>query len=454
MSLSIFRNKNPQLYKRLITLAIPIMAGNFLQTLYNLADTYFLGKLGKVAVSAPSIAFNIIFFLIVFGFGFSSAGTTLISQAKGKQDQDKINFYLGQTTFIMTICSILIAVAGVLLTAPLLRLLQVPEEVYSYTFTYMRIIFYGVPFMFMGFILQGSLQGIGDSITPLLVQTATVILNILLDPLLIFGWGPVPALGVSGAAYATVFSQMVASGISWYILLKGRKGMKLLAANMRPKRDAIRLILRIGVPSSLGQGFSALGFTVLQGIVNSFGTAVIAAFGVGNRIISLFNMPAQGLAQANAVLVGQNLGAKNREGAKQVVMQALITTFVFITLGMSLTFFRGNGFVKFFVDDPEVLAHGKVLFRIVSPSVVFFNLFTIIIGAFQGGGDTKPIMVLNIVRLWGIRVPFAYLLGHILAFGPQGIWISMFLSNCIVALTGFILYSRGRWMDKLNPDSV
>lgn len=442
------------LFKRLMALALPIMAANLLQTLYNLADTFFLGKLGRVALSAPSISFNIIFFLIVFGMGFASAGTTLIAQSKGKQDQAKVDFYLGQITFLLFFCSILIGLTGFLLTRTLLVLLQVPEEAFHYTFQYMRIIFCGLPFMFLGFLLQSSLQGIGDSVTPLLVQLGTVTLNILLDPLFIFGLGRFPALGVAGAAIATVLSQIVASAISLTILIRGRRGIKLKRENLKPNLSAMKLIFSIGLPVSLGQGISALGFTVLQGIVNSFGTAVIAAFGIGNRIISMFNMPAQGLAQANAVLVGQSLGAKNKENAKKVVRIAIISMFLFISLGMTFTFFNGHLFVRIFVDDPEVISHGQSLFRMISPSVVFFALFTVITGAFQGGGDTKPIMVLNITRLWGIRVPFAYLLSYILSFGPKGIWMAMFLSNSVIALIGFYLLSRGRWMEKLNPDNI
>ena len=127
---------------------------------------------------------------------------------------------------------------------------------------------------------------------------------------------------------------------------------------------------------------------------------------------------------------------------------------LFRSLGMTFTFFNGHLFVRIFVDDPEVISHGQSLFRMISPSVVFFALFTVITGAFQGGGDTKPIMVLNITRLWGIRVPFAYLLSYILSFGPKGIWMAMFLSNSVIALIGFYLLSRGRWMEKLNPDNI
>ncbi len=443
------------LYAQLIHLALPIMGANLLQTLYNLADSYFLGKLGKEAISAPSISFNIIIFLIIFGAGFSSAGTTLISQAKGREDADKVEFYVGQTFGILVLVSFLIMITGLLLTDPLLRLLQVPTGLtYEYTKTYMRIIFYGMPFMFVAFAFRGILQGVGDSLTPLKIQIITVSLNVGLDYLLIFGIGPFPVMGVAGAAWATVISRSIASVIDIYLLSSGRLKIRLRMSTIKPDRRAWGLIMSIGLPSSIGQGVSALGFTTLQGIVNTFGPAVIAAFGVGGRIIALFNMPAQGISQATAVLVGQNLGAKAPDRAVQVVRYGLMTIAVFIIAGMSLTFFYGNLLVRFFVDDPEVIFYGATLFRIVSISVVFFALYTVLIGAFQGGGDTKPIMVVQISRLWLIRVPVAFFLTSIVHMGPDGIWWGMFASNFVVAIVVWLLYRTGRWKYRLNSDTI
>lgn len=218
--------------------------------------------------------------------------------------------------------------------------------------------------------------------------------------------------------------------------------------------ESARLFIGIGMPASLGQGISAFGFTVLQGVVNSFGASVVAAFGVANRIISLVNMPAIGMSRATASLVGQSLGARNTERAKRIVRMSGLTIFGFVGIGMIFAFFYGNLLVRFFVDDAEVIGHGAILFRIVSPSVVLFALFTVILGAFEGGGDTKPVLVMHAVRLWGIRVPLAFLLAVRLGMGPPGIWISMFVSNLVIASAGFLLLRSGRWMHKIDPDKL
>lgn len=447
-------SSNRDLYRGLVTLAVPIMLNNLLQMLYNLVDAWFLGRLGAAAVSAPTISFTLIFFLVIFGIAFSMAGTTLIAQSKGKGDMERANFYAGQVTTLLVAMSLVISAVGLLATPTLLRVMQVPAEAYEYTRQYMTIIFAAMPFMFVSFLLRAVLQGIGDSMTPLIVQVITIGLNVVLDPILIFGWGPFPALEVAGAAYATVFARLVAAAVSAWILISGRKGIKLTLANMKPDWPAIRRITNIGLPSAIGQAVPAFGFTVLQGIVNTLGTPVVAAFGIGNRIVSLFNMPAIGFSQATTSIVGQRLGAGRKDQAITAVKQSVLTVAAFITVGMTFTFFFGASFVRFFVDDPEVIAHGRDLFRILSPSVMIFAVFMVTNGAFQGGGDTKPVMVLNVARLWGVRVPLAYVLVVLAGWGPIGIWWSMFASNLLIAVVGFFWLSRGHWLHKIDPATL
>jgi putative MATE family efflux protein len=439
---------------KLLRIALPLMAGNLAQTLYNLTDTFFLGKLGREEVAAPTIAFPVIFFLVLFGIGLSMAGTTLIAQSKGKGDEEKVNFYLGQNCIILTVASLILAALGLLLTVPLLKLLQTPVEVFAYARDYMLIIFTGLPFMFGFFVLQSSMQGIGKTMVPLYIQLGMVILNIILDPIFIFGLGIIPAMGVKGAAIATVIARILASVTAFYILFKGRWGLRLTLANMRPERKAVRLFLRIGIPSSLGQALTALGFTVLQGVVNTFGAAAIAAFGVGNHIISLFNMPAMGISRATTTLVGQHLGARNVADAGRSVWISVLCIQLFLIPAALLSFFFGNHLVRFFVQDPQTILYGADLFRIVSPSVVLFGFVHAFIGAFQGAGDTKPAMFLNIARLWLIRLPLAYILAISFSWGPPGIWWAMFFSNLLIAAAGFYWFRRGSWIYALDPDSL
>ena len=430
------------------------MAGNFLQTLYNLTDAWFLGKLDAASLSAPAVALPIIWFLTVFAMGFSMAGGTLISQSFGKGDSERVNLYLGQMTTFLLVLSLVIGATGIMITPGILRLMKTPSDVSVHADPYMRIIFAGLPFMFLTVVQQFAFQGIGNGIVPLAVQGFSVLFNVILDPLFIFGLGRFPAMGVAGAACATVIARSIAAGISMRLLVGGNRGLRLRLSAMRPRLKELGLLIRIGLPSALGQAMTALGFTVLQGVINSFGTPIIAAFGIANRLIGLFNMPAMGIGQATAALVGQSLGANRPDEAKRTVHMALLSVFVFLMVTMSFSFFFGNQFTRFFVDDPEVIRYGAQLFRVVSVSVVFFGMFMVYNGVFQGAGYTKVGMILGVTRLWGIRLPLALLIGRVLEFGASGIWWAMFISNLAVYLASLLIYRREAWMRALKPEEV
>lgn len=453
LSVTMQRN-DQQLFRPLMALALPIMGSSLLHTLYNLVDTFFLGKLGRESIAAPSIAFPIVYFFVVFASGFSTAGTTLISQSKGKNDRQKVDFYLGQVFSTLLGTAIFISIFGSIFSRSLLTLMAVPGETFAKAHQYMSIIFVGLPFMFMSFVLQAALHGVGDSITPLLIQVLTISINIALDPLFIFGIGFFPRLEVQGAAIATVISRFVGFSIAIVILLRGNKGLRLTFGNLKPQKQAVKLILKIGIPASIAQGVSALGFTVLQGVVNSFGTATIAAFGVANRITSLFNMPAMGFSRATAVMVGQKLGAKDRRAAWQVMKLSVLIVGIFVTVGMVFMFFRGALIVRIFIDDPEVLDMAATLFRIITVGMVFYTLFTVLMGGLQGAGDTKPIMYLNIARVWAFRFPLAYLLGYTIRLASDGIWYAMLISNVLIAIAGFIIIGKRNWMAAINPEEI
>ncbi len=447
-------NHSPGLLSKIWKLAIPIMVGNLLQSLYNLVDAYFLGKLGPNQLAAPGIVFPIIFFLIVFAGAFGMAGTTLISQSWGSGDSKKVNFYLGQTFTILMVFSIVVTVIGLLGADLFLEWLRVPQEIYPYAQVYLRIIFLGMPGMFVDFIFRSSLQGTGDSRTPLYVQLSTIGVNILLDWVLIFGIGPFPAMGVAGAALATIIARYLSAVISLAILIRFHPRIKLKKKHLRLTASSVKIYAKIGIPMAIGQGISTLGFAFLQGIVNINGAAAATAFTIGNRITNTFNMPAMGFSQACGVLVGRALGARDEHEAERIVRLGILSAGVFISIAMTLVFFYGEFFIKFFTDDPEVVNHGVMLFKILAPSIVVFNIFTILTGAFQGGGDTTPVMALNIGRLWGVRVPVAWLLSIYLGWGLTGVYWGMFLSNVLVFIASAIVYSTGRWKHKVNVNEL
>jgi len=433
---------------KLMLLAWPVMISHLLQTFYNLADAFWLGKLGRQALTAPTITMHVFFIAFALAMGLGAAGTTLVSQFKGAGEESKASLVGGQLLLLLTGIGLVFGITGYFFTSQILNLLQTPADSWQMTYDYMRWIFAGFPLLFVFFVYQGISTGLGDTVGPMQVNLIAVVVNVILDPLLIFGPGPFPEMGVVGAAVATVFSRALASFIGMHRLFKGANGMRILPADIKPDRSMIRKIMKIGLPVSLGQLGTSLGFTFMIGIVNSFGSAVTAAFGVGNRIIHMAFVPAMGLSQANATAVGQNLGAGNVERAEKSSNTALLLIGLIllpIALGM---FFFGADISRAFVDDPEVIELGRVMFRITTPSVYVFGFLMVLLGSFQGSGYTLPVMVLNMSRLWILRIPGAYLLAYSLGMGPLGIWWSMFVSNTVVTVAGWLWFRKGTWKTK------
>jgi len=434
----------------LLKVAVPVMLGNGVETIYNLTDSWFLGRLGPRELSAPSIAFNLIMLIMLAGMGISAGGTALISRAVGRKDRERADFLLGQVTALLMVSSLVLALTGWLLTGPFLRSLQTPDDLVGLTADYLRIICLGIPFMYGFYALQSAMEGTGRTLAALKIQLLATAVNIPLDMLLIFGAGIIPSLGVRGAAMATVISRGVAAVSGFIILFRGRQGIGLRLENLRFRKEPLMLLVRVGVPSSFSQMASTLGFTVLQGLVNSFGTPVVAAYGIVNRIHSLFYMPAQGLARGTGSLVGRSLGAEDPKGAERVVGTGVFLALIYIIPPMIFCFFYGALFIRFFVDNPAVIAEGAILFRIMSPSVIVFAVFMILAGAFQGAGDTRSLMMMHLGRLWIFRLPAAWLLAFSLNLGVEGLWYAIAFSNLAITAIGLFRFRSGRWVHALT----
>ncbi len=436
----------------LLRLAWPVMLSNLFQTVYNLVDTLWLGRLGKVAIAAPTISWPLVFLMISLGAGVTIAGTALVAQYTGAKRHEEANHAAGQVFSFTAILAVLFAAGGAVAAHPLMVLMGAGPDLLPVASGYLRIIYAGIPAMFGMFIVTALLNGIGDTVTPMKLMGVSVGLNIILDPLLIFGWGPFPDWGVAGAAYATVISRGLIAVYGLWLLFSGRVGLHLRLRHLRLQAETVRQIVMIGAPASLGQSGTAVGFSIMTGILARFGTAVVSAFGIGNRVISIALMPAMGLGQATATMVGQNLGAKSPGRAAQVAWIGMgISTGFLVLAGAAAVFLRAS-LVHIFISDPQVIALGAQMFAIVGIAFPFMGIIQVVIGTYQGAGHTVYSMAFSLFRLWALRIPLVYLLGFTLGMGPNGVWWAMFWSNLGASVVALSFFLTGNWKHRVIKD--
>ena len=432
----------------LFKLAWPVMIGNTMHVIYHLADTFWLGKLGASAVAALSIGFPLIFFMISIGSGITVAGTTLVAQYMGSGNRKMANKITGQIFTSVGLLSIILAVIGVIFNKKILQLMGAPAKILPEASAYLDIIFAGVPFMFVLFIFAALLRGYGDTKTPMKMMVFSTILNIILDPFLIFGIGFFPKLGVQGAAIATIFSRAVAGILGVYILFSGTKGLHLTWKSLKPDYHEIKKIFTLGLPSAGEHSVVALGMTVLMSIVSQFGTMVVAAYGIGSRILSVVMLPSRGLATATTTMVGQNLGAEQTDRAEKTAWTSSGIIFLLLTILAGLSNLFPAAIIRVFNSNPEVIEVGKSFLRVVGFSFGFLGVRFILGGSFRGAGNTVIAMILAIIALWGFRLPLAHFLSSYLQWGTRGIWWGMFFSNFITAIIAAVWFKRGGWKAK------
>ncbi|ALM54394.1 MATE family efflux transporter [Halomonas huangheensis] len=440
----------------LIRLAAPIVVANMLQTAYQLIDAFWVGRLGANAVAAVSLSFPVLFLLISVGIGLAVAGTILAAQHYGRRELDAVNHVAAQAMLGMIVLSLLLAITGYLISPHAVTFLGASTEVAPPAADYLQISFLGMPFMFVYAAFQSLMRGVGDARTPLWIVFGTVVLNFILDPLLILGLGPVPAMGVSGAAVATVITQALSAVIGLYLLFYGRFGIQLQWHHMRPDLHLLWRLFALGGPTAVEQSTRALGMMLMTTLVAGFGTVTLAAYGIGTRLLSFVIIPALGLAQATSALVGQNIGAGKVERAEKTANLSALIAFVSLTVVGILAAIFAEPLVAIFVPDtPEVITEGALFLRLMALTFGLMGAQTVIAGAFRGAGDTMVAMIIALVSLWMLQFPLAWLLAERTSLDEVGIWLAYPIQNVVTVLVAWYWFRSGRWKQHqlLDPQS-
>jgi len=435
----------------ILTLAAPIMINNSIQTIYNLADTYWVSRIGDTQIAAITLVWPIIFLMISIGIGISIAGTAIISQYIGAGLLEKAEIVAGQVISISFLISAAIGFPSAYFASSIVSAIGGTGELLSEATSYLQVIFIGLPMMFLFFSFTTIKQGQGDTLTPMKYGALSLLLNIILDPIFIFVFG----LGVKGAAMATVLSRGLFAIYAIYKLFINDDidsitiNKKLLKPNIIDSKK----LLSVAIPSSVGQATEAFGFTILTMFVLSFGESTVAAFGITNRINSLILMPAMGIGTALATIVGQNIGADNIKRSKQAVKTSALLSTVFLGVGGIIILLSADNLIGLFTNNDEVLSQGTYFLKLITLGLPLMGFYRVFIGTFQGSGHTVLSMMLMTARLWVFRIPLVVILKNATYLGEKSIWFAMILSNVLICLISFGMYLTGMWQKKVIHDN-
>jgi putative MATE family efflux protein len=433
----------------LITLAAPIMLMNILQSANSLIDAFWVGRLGAAAVAAVSVSFPIMFLSLAAGAGFATAGSTLIAQYFGARKIDMVSHVAAQSLLMVTFVALVLGVIGFLAAPGVLHLMGVISNVHDAALGFMRVSFCGIVFSFSAFMFQAILRAVGETTIPILVALGSMLLNFALNPVFIFGWGPIPAFGVMGSAMTTVLAQALGAAIVLGVLLSGRFGIHLRWDDFKPDFAYFKRAFFLGAPASVEMSMRALGMTVLTFIITGFGTLAIASYGVVSNVLNVVIIPAMGLSMAVATLAGQNIGAGNINRAGEIGRLGAVLGFGMLTAFGVFAFAFAHHFIAFFVpNDSDVIENGARLLRIMCLFWGCIGIQFALTGVLRASGNMMTPLVISIVSQWVLQFPLAYVLSANAGLGVSGVWWAFPVTNVVTALITVAVYLRGDWKKK------
>ncbi len=429
--------------RQIIRFSIPIILGNFVMQFYQIVDSAVVGRyLGKEALASVGASMPVIFALISLVIGIGTGASVVISQYYGAKQPEKVK-YTSDTLHIFLIgAGALLALVGIFLTEPILRLTGLPEELLPAASQYLQIYLIGIVLLFGFNAVAAILRGVGDSTTPLYFLVISALLNIGLDFLFIVGldWG------VAGAAWATVISQGSAYFAAVWYVNRTQQLFRIHLLKLKFDYGIFKQCLRYGLPTGVQQSFVALAGVALIGIVNTQGTDVIAGYSAAIRLDSLAMIPAMNFAMALTSFVGQNIGAGRIDRARKGLRKTLLFSSLVCVFITAVIVLFGSNILRLFTSDPAVVDVGHNYLVIVSSFYLVFSTMFVINGLLRGAGAVIVPMFSTLISLWLVRLPVAFGLER--SMGTQGIWWSIpigWLSGLIIA---FIYYKSGKWENR------
>lgn len=437
-----------KLSRAILLLSVPMVLEMVMESVFAIVDIFFVSKLGSDAVATVGITESLVTIVYAIAIGLSMATSSIISRRIGEKDKDSASRTAFQSIITGVVASAIIAVPGIIFASDLLRIMGANDNIVTELSGYTRIMLGSNVVIMLLFIINAVFRSSGDAAISMRVLWLANIINIILDPCLIFGLGPFPEMGITGAAVATTTGRGIAVLYQLYILFYKNKRVKIAVEHIKINLKIIAQIVKISL-GGIGQNIIATSsWIALVRIISIFGSDALAGYTIAIRIIIFALLPSWGISNAAATLVGQNLGANKPERAEKSVWATAVVNMILLGMfGVIMMAIPGT-LIRFFIEDPKVVEVGIMGLRILSAGFLAYGLGMVMINSFNGAGDTRTPTWINIIAFWIVEIPLAYFLAIIAGMEVRGVFFAIIVAETIMALIAFLLFRRGKW--KLN----
>lgn len=431
--------------RALFMLSVPMILEMVMESLFAVVDVFYVSRVSVNAVATVGLTESVIMILFSVAVGLSMGATAFVARRTGEKNLDAAAEAAVQAMYLALIIFIPLSIAGLIFAPDILRLMGASPAVIAEGSNYTRIMLGGSIVIVFLFLNNAIFRGTGDAAIAMRVLWTANILNMLLGPLFIFGPGPFPELGVTGAAIATTCGRTVGVLLQFRNLRSNRSLIRIRREHLRVNPKLILEIFKVSLGGMSQFLISSASWVFLVRILSTFGSAAVAGYTIAIRVIIFTILPSWGLANAAATLVGQNLGAKQPERAEKSVWTAAFYNMLFLTSVSVVFFIAAEWIIRLFANEPEVIRTGVRCLRIICLGYIFFAYGMVIGQAFNGAGDTRTPMWVNLVCFWFLQIPMAYALAKVLEFGPSGVFATQAFSFSVMAVICIFLFRRGRW---------
>lgn len=432
--------------RNVLYMGIPSMIGFGAMTIYGLTDIYWVGRLGTSQVAALTLFAAVAWVLGSANQIIGTGSVALISRRFGQREYEETRDVIRQTVLLKVMVACIMGAIGLAIVPKVLSFMNAEPAARVHAIAYGNIYFYGLPFMFASYTVYTALRGVGDAPKAMYIMLMSTGLNVGLDPLFIFGFG----MGVQGAALATVLSAFIAVAVGLLVLASGRANIQVAVWHrFRPDVRIMLQILGIGAPAGINGLMRSVAHWFVTTLIASFGTIIVAAYGFAIRIMDLGILFGVGLELGASAIVGQNLGADKKDRAHDAVVKATLLVMALTGVLGIVEFTFARAILGFFTPDPDVVASGVPLVRLLAVAQIWIAMHITMSSAFWGSGNTWPPTVIAGIVEWGIQIPLILGAIHVLHTSERGVWWAIFIATSIEVLLTFFWFQRGHWKHKV-----